>query len=87
MASNTTTNTVETLVGAAVIAVAVGFFFYASQTAGVGGGVSGGYKVVAEFDNAQGVSVGTDVRLAGVKIGTAFSQPTELERTSRTQRC
>ena len=70
MASNTTTNTVETLVGAAVIAVAVGFFFYASQTAGVGGGVSGGYKVVAEFDNAQGVSVGTDVRLAGVKIGT-----------------
>ena len=65
-----TTNTVETLVGAAVIAIAAGFFFYASTTAGVGGGVAGGYKVVAEFDNAQGVNIGTDVRLAGVKIGT-----------------
>jgi phospholipid/cholesterol/gamma-HCH transport system substrate-binding protein len=70
MAGTNTSNIFETLVGAAVIAIAAGFFLYASKTAGVGGGVAGGYKVIAEFDNAQGVNVGTDVRLAGVKIGT-----------------
>jgi phospholipid/cholesterol/gamma-HCH transport system substrate-binding protein len=67
---DSSSNAFETIVGAAVIAVAVGFFLYASKTAGVGGGAIGGYKVIAEFDNAQGVNIGTDVRLAGVKIGT-----------------
>jgi phospholipid/cholesterol/gamma-HCH transport system substrate-binding protein len=70
MSSNTPGNLVETLVGAAVVAIAAGFFIYATQTAGVGGASAGGYKVIAEFDNAQGINVGTDVRLAGVKIGT-----------------
>jgi phospholipid/cholesterol/gamma-HCH transport system substrate-binding protein len=70
MATATTSNTLETVVGAAVIAVAAGFLFYATSATGIRGGPSGGYKVIAEFDNAQGLSVGTDVRLAGVKIGT-----------------
>jgi phospholipid/cholesterol/gamma-HCH transport system substrate-binding protein len=69
----------ETIVGAAVIALASGFFFYASKTAGVGGAVSGGYKVIAEFDNAEGINVGTDVRLAGIKIGTVTSQSLNAE--------
>jgi phospholipid/cholesterol/gamma-HCH transport system substrate-binding protein len=64
----------ESLVGAAVIALAIGFFFYASKTAGVGGAVSSGYHVIAEFDNAEGINVGTDVRLAGIKIGTVTRQ-------------
>jgi phospholipid/cholesterol/gamma-HCH transport system substrate-binding protein len=70
---------VETLVGAAVIALALGFFFYASKTAGVGGAVSGGYTVIAEFDNAEGINVGTDVRLAGIKIGTVTGQSLNAE--------
>ena len=61
---------VETLVGAAVVALAVGFFTFAYKTAGLSGTSSGGYKVIAEFDNAEGINVGTDVRLAGIKIGT-----------------
>jgi phospholipid/cholesterol/gamma-HCH transport system substrate-binding protein len=69
----------ETIVGATVIALAVGFFFYASKTAGVGGTVSGGYKVIAEFDNAEGINVGTDVRLAGIKIGTVTAQSLNAE--------
>jgi phospholipid/cholesterol/gamma-HCH transport system substrate-binding protein len=77
--SNTASSRIETLVGAAVIALALGFFFYASKTAGVGGGVSGGYKVIAEFDNAEGINVGTDVRLAGIKIGTVTSQSLNAE--------
>ncbi len=64
----------ETIVGAAVIALALGFFFYASKTAGVGATSAGGYKVIAEFDNAEGINVGTDVRLAGIKIGTVTGQ-------------
>lgn len=77
--ANAATNKIETLVGAAVVAVAVGFFFYASKTAGVGGGVTGGYTVVAEFDNAEGINVGTDVRLAGIKIGTVTGQSLNAE--------
>jgi phospholipid/cholesterol/gamma-HCH transport system substrate-binding protein len=72
-------NKVETLVGAAVVALALGFFFYASKTAGVGGAVSGGYTVIAEFDNAEGINVGTDVRLAGIKIGTVTGQSLNAE--------
>ena len=69
----------ETIVGAAVIALAVGFFLYASKTAGVGAVSSSGYKVVAEFDNAEGINIGTDVRLAGIKIGTVTAQSLNVE--------
>ena len=62
-------STVETLIGAAVIFIAAAFFFFAYQTSGKGH-ASGAYRVSAEFDNAEGVSVGTDVRVAGVKIGS-----------------
>ncbi len=65
---------VETLLGAAVIAVAVGFFAYAYKTSGVGQGNGGGYQVSAEFDNIEGVNVGTDVRMAGIKVGTVVAQ-------------
>ena len=53
---------VETLIGAAVIAIAAGFFIYAYQVSDRGATASG-YRLVAEFDNAEGVNVGTDVRM------------------------
>ena len=62
-------NRAELLVGALVIAVAAGFLAYATSRAGVIQG-SDGYSLVASFRSAEGVSVGTDVRLAGVKIGS-----------------
>ena len=65
---------VETLVGAIIIAVAALFFLYAYKTAGLGGGVGVGYHVSAEFDNIDGVAVGSDVRVAGIKIGTVIGQ-------------
>jgi len=65
--------TVETLIGAAVIAIAAVFFGYAYVAAGAGEGRSG-YKLLAEFDNIEGINVGTDVRLAGIKIGTVTDQ-------------
>lgn len=60
---------VETLIGAVVVAVAVLFLIFAYTGSGVGA-VSGGYDVTARFDRADGVNVGTDVRLSGIKIGT-----------------
>ncbi|TCL08924.1 phospholipid/cholesterol/gamma-HCH transport system substrate-binding protein [Shimia isoporae] len=59
----------EALVGAAVLAAAASFLIYASQFAGKGSR-DAGYALSASFRSVEGVSVGTDVRLAGVKIGT-----------------
>jgi phospholipid/cholesterol/gamma-HCH transport system substrate-binding protein len=59
----------EILTGAAVVLVAGGFLFYAAQATGYGG-PSEGVRLTASFRSIEGVSLGTDVRLAGVKIGT-----------------
>jgi phospholipid/cholesterol/gamma-HCH transport system substrate-binding protein len=62
-------NPTEVIVGGAVLAVAVGFFVFAAQGAGLSPqGAS--YDLRASFRSAEGVRVGTDVRLAGVKVGT-----------------
>lgn len=59
----------EALVGAAVLAAAASFLLYASQFTDSGRS-DAGYGLTASFRSIEGVSVGTDVRLAGVKIGT-----------------
>lgn len=65
-------NAAETLIGAAVLLTAGGFLAYASQTANIG--VSGAeYELKASFRKAEGLVVGGDVRVAGVKVGTVRS--------------
>jgi phospholipid/cholesterol/gamma-HCH transport system substrate-binding protein len=64
----------ETLIGAVIVALALGFFTFAYKTAGLGGSTGSGYHVSAEFDNIDGVAVGSDVRVAGIKIGTVTGQ-------------
>ncbi|WP_299757306.1 outer membrane lipid asymmetry maintenance protein MlaD [uncultured Boseongicola sp.] len=59
----------EVITGGAVLAVAAGFLFYASQFGGFGAGGDGA-TYTASFRSAEGVQVGTDVRLAGVKVGS-----------------
>lgn len=61
--------TTEVLTGTAVLFVAAGFLFYTSKVTGLGAG-SGSYGLTASFRSVEGVSVGTDVRLGGVKIGS-----------------
>jgi phospholipid/cholesterol/gamma-HCH transport system substrate-binding protein len=64
-------NTVETLIGAIVILIAVGFLVFAYSTTSVGG-VSG-YPLTARFSSADGIVSGTEVRLHGIKVGTVSS--------------
>jgi phospholipid/cholesterol/gamma-HCH transport system substrate-binding protein len=64
-----TQNLTEVLVGGAVLAGAIAFAVYATQATGLSQS-SAGYDLGASFRSLEGVSVGTDVRLAGVKIGT-----------------
>ncbi|MEM1163908.1 MAG: MlaD family protein [Pseudomonadota bacterium] len=59
----------ETLIGAAVLAVAGGFLVYAANTADVGIG-GGGYEVSSEFRKIEGLTVGGNVQISGVKVGT-----------------
>lgn len=60
----------EVAAGAAVLAAAIGFLVYAGQVTGLSDGAAGSYELRASFRSVEGVTVGTDVRLAGVKVGT-----------------
>ena len=66
-------STVETLIGAVVIVIAAAFLTFAYNTPGMGQ-KSAGYLITAEFDNVEGVNVGSDIRMAGIKIGTVTAQ-------------
>ena len=65
-------NRAEVVAGAAVVAAAVGFLIYASGGAGLTSGPAS-YPLTASFRSVEGISSGTDVRLAGVKVGTITS--------------
>jgi len=65
-------NTTEVVVGGIVLAAAIGFGIYSAHIAGISSG-GDSYPLNASFRSLEGVSVGTDVRLAGVKIGTVTS--------------
>ncbi|MBV8976230.1 MAG: outer membrane lipid asymmetry maintenance protein MlaD [Alphaproteobacteria bacterium] len=64
-------NTFETLVGAIVVVVAMGFLYYAYSSTNSTGLT--GYDVSARFQRVDGLNVGTDVRLSGIKIGAVSS--------------
>ena len=59
----------EIMAGAGVLALALGFAVFAGQGLGMRA-ESGTYPLRASFRSIQGISVGADVKLAGVKIGT-----------------
>jgi phospholipid/cholesterol/gamma-HCH transport system substrate-binding protein len=58
----------EVLTGAVVLLVAAGFLAYA--IAHSGRTTASGYTLYARFDHVDGLAVGADVRLAGVKVGS-----------------
>ena len=62
----------EVLAGAVVLALAVAFVLYAGRDPGMAGS-AGTYPLVASFRSVDGISVGSDVRLAGVNVGKIVS--------------
>jgi phospholipid/cholesterol/gamma-HCH transport system substrate-binding protein len=65
-------NIVETILGAVVLIVAIGFLAWAYSRSNLTS--TGGYTLNAAFDRADGLDVGSDVRISGIKVGTVLSQ-------------
>ena len=61
----------ETLLSAAVIALAAGFLVFLLWQTGTGSLAS--YEMTARIKSADGIKKGSDVRIGGVKIGTVQS--------------
>ena len=70
----------EFIAGTCVLIAAVGFAFVAFQR---GGWVNddNSYLLNASFRSIEGVSVGTDVRLAGVKVGSISNVEIALQNS------
>ncbi len=70
-------NLFEALIGAVVLVVAGVFLVFAYTTADIGS--VQGYQVVARFDRVDGLNIGSDVRLSGIKVGTVTSMELDHE--------
>lgn len=60
---------IETLLGAAVLLAAGYFLFFAYQHSDVGRSGQG-YPLYATFERVNGLTLGSDVRISGIKVGT-----------------
>ena len=63
-------NLIETVLGAVVLVVAALFLFFAYTTSQVR--AVAGYQLTAEFERIDGIRDGSDVRIAGVKVGSVI---------------
>jgi phospholipid/cholesterol/gamma-HCH transport system substrate-binding protein len=67
-----TGNVIETVMGGVVLVVAALFLFFAYTTSQVR--AVQGYEVTAQFERVGSLRVGSDVRIAGVKVGSVISE-------------
>ena len=72
-----TRNLLETLLGAIVLIVAVGFLVFAYNTSQVD--QTSGYELMARFDKVDGLEPGSDVRISGIKVGSVLDQTLDPE--------
>ena len=68
---------IETIMGLVVLIVAGLFLLFVHKVSDLQ--VVKGYEIKAEFAKVGGLSVGSDVRLNGIKIGTVVSQKLNTE--------
>ena len=61
-------NIFETFIGAIVIILAVSFLFYSFSI--TDNNAEGTYNINATFNRIDGIQIGSDVRLSGIKIGS-----------------
>ncbi len=62
----------EVMTGAGVLVIAAGFLGFAVAHSGRSTG--SGYELTAKFDHIDGLAIGSDVRIAGVKVGTVSDE-------------
>tara|TARA_R110002096_G_scaffold416576_3_gene619803 strand:- start:248941 stop:249387 length:447 start_codon:yes stop_codon:yes gene_type:complete len=65
-------NLVETMMGAVVLFITAGFLYFAFSNSGVGS--TGGATYIATFDKIDGLAVGGEVKISGIKVGTITNQ-------------
>lgn len=65
------TNMIEGVMGAIVLLIASYFLVFAYTSSK--GGTYSGYPLVAKFDRIDGLLVGNDTRISGVKVGSITS--------------
>jgi phospholipid/cholesterol/gamma-HCH transport system substrate-binding protein len=70
-------NVIETILGAVVLIVAIGFGAWAYGRSNLGD--TSGYELRAQFDRADGLDVGADVRISGIKVGRVLGQSLDQE--------
>ena len=68
---------VETVMGIVVIVIAALFLFFAYRVSD--SQVVKGYTVSAKFLKVGGLTIGSDVRINGIKVGTVISQKLDPE--------
>ncbi len=66
-------NVLETVMGAVVLLAAAAFLYIVYGSSGVSAPTSG-YHLVMRLDQGGSIAPGTDVRAAGVKVGTVVKQ-------------
>ncbi|ALA62168.1 outer membrane lipid asymmetry maintenance protein MlaD [Rickettsia amblyommatis] len=62
-------NIIETIIGFVVLIIALLFLIFAYKT-GSSITSSKGYQVTAHFQSVEGIAVGSDVMISGIKIGS-----------------
>ena len=70
----------ETLIGIGVVIAAGLFMAYALANGTDGAGSGERYEVSARFNNVAGINRGSDVRMAGVKVGVVQSIEADYQR-------
>jgi phospholipid/cholesterol/gamma-HCH transport system substrate-binding protein len=70
-------NLIETVMGAVVLLVAALFVYFAYHTAQVRS--APGYPITASFGKVGGLSVGNDVRISGIKVGSVAARALDLQ--------
>lgn len=70
-------NVMESLLGAMVLMVAGGFLAFAYDRSGHSVGEA--YVLEARFGRVDGLGIGSDVRMAGIKVGTVLEQHIDPE--------
>ncbi len=63
-------NYFEIIVGVLVVVVALAFFLSARNTADIGVSAKDSYQLTAKFLRIDGIEAGSDVRIAGIKVGS-----------------